>query len=101
MSIASVGSLSNIVQIPHNCNTGLIRDLFLLLVQSLLLFLGILLTVGTMAEPIVVVGDSTATECSVLPEHTMVVVEPSTSNNIVAMVRTVVAVKNVFVAAMV
>ena len=60
---------------------------------KLLLFLGILrgvlLVVSTVAEPIVAVGDSTVVERSVLPEHIVAMEDPSASDYIAAVVRTV------------
>ena len=82
MNIAIVGNLSSNVQIPHNCNTGQVRDLVFLLFLGILC--EILLTAGTMAEPIVVAGDSSAAEHSALPEHIVATVEPSTSDYTVA-----------------
>ena len=67
MNIASAGSLSDSSQLPHNYNTGLIRDL----VRNLLLFFGILPVADTAAEPSIVVGDSAAAE------HTVVAAEAS------------------------
>ena len=79
MNTASVGNLSDSVQIPHNCNIGLIHDLVLLLFLSLLLFLEILYEIlhvaGTAVEPFVVAWDSTAGEHTVQLEHTTTAVE--------------------------
>ena len=89
MKIASVGNLSGNVQIPHNCNTGHVCNLLLLLFLKILC--GILLAVGTASEPISVAGDLTTTEPSVLPEHIVVAAEPSTSNYTTDAMRNVVA----------
>ena len=67
---------SSSAQILHRCNIGLILDLVLLLVRS------ILLTDGTVVElladivvGIAAMGDSVAAECSALFEHTAVEAE--------------------------
>ena len=74
MNTAIVGNLFGNFQIPHNCNTRQVRDLILILFQSLLL------TVGTAAEPYTMAGDLDANERSALLENTVVVAEPSPYN---------------------
>ena len=68
-STTSVGSLSGNAQIPHNCNTGQMRDLVLLR--------EIVLAIDTMAKPPVVVGDLTVAKDSALLEHIGLVPEAS------------------------
>ena len=72
MNTAIVGNLSGNVQITHNCNIGQVRDLFLLL------FLGILLDDGTVAEKNYVARASATTKHSVLLGHIVALAEPST-----------------------
>ena len=105
MNTASVGNIFGNVQTPHNFNIGLVRDLILLLFQSLLLFLKILyeilLVVGTMIDPYVAAGDSATAKHTVQLEHAVVMAEASPYDCTTAMAQILAAMQTVAVAVVV